>query len=147
MVGSRVTDFYPVGCRFESRWDRHSCFHPFCFQCLTGLFGKLDFRFANSCLDTSALAAAALRRVRLLHPAPLLSDGAKEMIWDDIRTAPRQHMQVSFQHRRQGIVGDCRQMKVDVDSYNDAHKDAQPIQIVFDFTMDLPELEAADEAA
>jgi hypothetical protein len=87
------------------------------------------------------------RRVRLLHPAPLLGGVTKEMIWDDIRTAPRQHMQVSFQHRRQGIVGDCRQMKVDVDSYNDAHNDAEPIQIVFDFTMDLAELEAADEAA
>lgn len=56
-------------------------------------------------------------------------------------------MQISFQNRRRGIVGDCRQMKVDVDSYNDAHPDAEPIQIVFDFTMDLAELEAADEAA
>jgi hypothetical protein len=38
-------------------------------------------------------------------------------------------------------------MKIDVDSYNDAHPGAEPIQIVFDFTMDLAELEAADEAA
>jgi hypothetical protein len=67
------------------------------------------------------------------------------MIWDDIRTAPRDHMQMFFQHRRRGIVGDCRQMKVDVD--NDAHPEAEPIQIVFDLTMDLAELEAADEAA
>ncbi len=87
------------------------------------------------------------RRVRLLHPAPLLTSGGKEMVWDDIRTAPREHMQVSFQHRRHGIVGDCRQMKVDVDSYNDAHPDAEPIQIVFDFAMDLAEIEAAEEAA
>jgi len=28
-----------------------------------------------------------------------------------------------------------------------AHPDAEPVQIVFDFTMDLAELEAADEAA
>jgi hypothetical protein len=69
------------------------------------------------------------------------------MVWDDIRTAPREHMQVSFQHRRQGVVGDCRQMKTDVDSYNDAHAEAEPIVVVFDFTMDLAELEAADEAA
>jgi hypothetical protein len=87
------------------------------------------------------------RRVRLLHPAPLATEGQTEMVWDDIRTAPRDHMQISFQHRRRGIVGDCRQMKVDVDSYNDAHPDAEPIQVVFDFTMDLAELEAADEAA
>lgn len=87
------------------------------------------------------------RRVRLLHPAPLTTEGQTEMVWDDIRTATRDHMQVSFQHRRKGIVGDCRQMKVDVDSYNDAHADAEPIQIVFDFTMDLAELEAADDEA
>jgi hypothetical protein len=55
-------------------------------------------------------------------------------------------MQVSFQQRRQGIVGDCRQFKTDVDSFNDAHPEGQPIQIVFDFTMDLAELEAADAA-
>jgi hypothetical protein len=87
------------------------------------------------------------QRVRLLHPAPLLTSGGKEMVWDDIRTAPREHMQMSFQHRRHGIVGDCRQMKVDVDSYNDAHPDDDAIQIVFDFAMDLAEIEAAEEAA
>ena len=87
------------------------------------------------------------RRVRLLHPAPLFSQGERMIVWDDIRTAARPHMQLSFQNRRHGIVGDCRQFKVDVDSFNDAHPDHEPIQIVFDFTMDLAELEAADEAA
>ncbi len=56
-------------------------------------------------------------------------------------------MQVSFQHRRKGIVGDCRQMKVDLDSYNDSHPDAEPIEMVFDVTMDLAELEAAEDDA
>src|SRR5256886_17694996 len=37
------------------------------------------------------------------------------------RSAPRPHMQMSFQHRCHGIVGDCRQMKIDLDNYNDAH--------------------------
>jgi hypothetical protein len=87
------------------------------------------------------------RRVRVLHPAPLTTSGQTEILWDDIRTAPRNHMQVSFQHRRKGIVGDCRQMKVDVDSYNDSHPEAEAIQIVFDFTMDLAELDAAEDKA
>src|SRR5271154_6644636 len=73
------------------------------------------------------------RRVRLLHPAPLITDGKRDMIWDDIRLAPRPHMQLSFQHRRNGIVGDCRQFKTDADSYNDAHDDQEPIEIVFNF--------------
>jgi hypothetical protein len=87
------------------------------------------------------------RRVRLLHPAPLFADGKKDMIWDDIRTATREHMQLSFQNRRQGIVGDCRQFKADADSYNDTHPGIEPIQVVFNFEQDLAELEAAANAA
>lgn len=88
------------------------------------------------------------RRVRLLHPAATKgATGEQLVLWDDIRTAPRAHMEVSFQQRRQGIVGDCRQFKLDVDSYNDSRPDDEPLQIVFDFTMDIAELEAADEAA
>jgi hypothetical protein len=83
------------------------------------------------------------RRVRLLHPATSYRNGQQMVLWDDIRTAPRKHMQVSFQQRRQGIVGDCRQLKTDVDSYNDAREHEEPIQVVFDFSMDLAELEAA----
>jgi hypothetical protein len=87
------------------------------------------------------------RRVRLLHPAPLLTaSGERMVIWDDIRTATRPHMELSFHTRRQGVVADCRQFKVDVDSYNDAHADTEPIQIVFNFEMDLAELEAAEAA-
>jgi hypothetical protein len=52
-------------------------------------------------------------------------------------------MLMSFQQRRQGIVGDCRQLKIDADSYNSAHPGEPPIQMIFDFDMDLAELEAA----
>lgn len=52
-------------------------------------------------------------------------------------------MKVAFQQRRQQIVGDCKQLKADVDSYNDLDPYAKPIQIVFNFTMDLAEIEAA----
>jgi hypothetical protein len=83
------------------------------------------------------------RRVRVKHPVTIRRGGEQYALWDDIRTAPRSHMQVAFQQRRQAIVGDCRQLKVDADSYNDAHPEAEPINLVFDFTMDLAELEAA----
>ena len=87
------------------------------------------------------------RRVRLLHPATVRRNGEQLVLWDDHRTAPREHMQLSFQQRRKAIVGDCRQLKVDCDSYNDAHAEATPIVMEFDFTMDLAEIEAAEEAA
>ena len=83
------------------------------------------------------------RRVRVKHPATVNVHGAQMVLWDDMRTASRQHMRMSFQQRRQQIVGDCKQLKLDVGSYNDLNSDDEPIQMIFDFTMDLAELEAA----
>jgi hypothetical protein len=51
-------------------------------------------------------------------------------------------MEIAFQQRRQQIVGDCRQLKSDMDSYNQNHNVGKPIQMVFDFTLDLEEIEA-----
>lgn len=84
------------------------------------------------------------RRVRRNHSVNVRRDDTQTVLWDDIRTAPRSHMALSFQQRRTQIVGDCRQLKTDVDSYNDAHADEPPIQLVLDFTRDVAELEAAD---
>jgi hypothetical protein len=86
------------------------------------------------------------RRVRLLHPAIVKRQGELFTEWDDIRTAPRKHMQLSFQQKRKSIVGECRQLKTDVDNFNDTHSDEQPIQMSFDFTMDIAELETATAA-
>lgn len=83
------------------------------------------------------------RRVRAKHPAMVRHHGEQMVLWDDMRTASRAHMKLSFQQRRLQIVGDCRQLKTDVDSYNDHHSRDEPIQMVFDFTNDLAELEAA----
>lgn len=86
------------------------------------------------------------RRVRLYHPARIKKQGELFTEWDDIRSASRSHMQMSFQQHRRKIVGECRQLKTDLDSYNDAHPDEQPMQVSFDFNMDLAELEAASAA-
>jgi hypothetical protein len=51
----------------------------------------------------------------------------------------------AFQQRRMGILGDCRQLKKDVDSYNDNNKYNLTIQMVFDFTEDLLESEQPQE--
>lgn len=83
------------------------------------------------------------RRVRVKHPVTVRRRGKQMVLWDDMRTAPRDHMKLAFQQRRQQIVGDCKQLKADVDSYNDLNSYAQPLQIIFDFTMDLAEIEAA----
>ena len=48
------------------------------------------------------------RVVRAKHVARLERNGEQIALWDDIRTAGRQHMEIAFQQRRQMIVGDCR---------------------------------------
>ncbi len=87
------------------------------------------------------------RTVRAKHAARILKDGEQMTLWEDIRTAKPQHMQIAFQQRRQQIVGDCRQLKTDVDSFNETAKPIKPIQLVLDFTDDVAELEALFEAA
>ena len=82
------------------------------------------------------------RAVRAKHVAQIQKDGDQFMMWADIRTASRDHMAAAFQLRRQQVVGDCRQLKNDVDSFNDNRSPVDPIQMSFDFTLDLIELEA-----
>ena len=47
----------------------------------------------------------------------------------------------SFAQRRQQIVGDCLQLKTDVDVYNDKREPDEPIQVPLDFTLDVAELQ------
>lgn len=79
------------------------------------------------------------RTVRAKHVARVLRGDEQTALWADIRTASREHMQIAFQQRRQQIVGDCRQLKSDCDSYNDNKNPGEPIQLVFDFRNDLEE--------
>ncbi len=76
-----------------------------------------------------------------MHAAKVRRAGEQTVLWADIRTANRKHMELAFKQRRQQIVADCRQLKLDVDSYNLNRSDGQPIQMVWDFTHDLEETE------
>ncbi|MGH7962980.1 MAG: hypothetical protein ACRERD_14305 [Candidatus Binatia bacterium] len=87
------------------------------------------------------------RRVRAKHVARVKRNGQQLYLWDDIRSADRAHMEISFQQRRQQIVGDCLQLKTDVNSYNENGKPTYAIQLVLDFTHDVEERETFDEVA
>ena len=84
------------------------------------------------------------RRVRALHVARVVSrssDGSRDqkMLWDDIRNASRDFMERAFQLRRRQIVGDCKQLKTDVDSFNENRPYEKPIQLLLNFTDDVAE--------
>lgn len=79
------------------------------------------------------------RPVRAKHVARIRKGKVQQYLWADIRNAPRKHMEIAFAQRREQIVGDCRQLKRDVDYYNGLHPKAKPIQQYFDFTDDVAE--------
>jgi hypothetical protein len=83
------------------------------------------------------------RRVRVKHAART----EQGVLWVDIRDKrPDTHdlLEISFQNRRQLIVNDCRQLKKDIDSYNENWNSAEMIQSHFDFNDDLAEFEIAE---
>lgn len=86
------------------------------------------------------------RHVRVKHAVSFMHDGKQLTLWADMRTAPRKHMDLAFRQRRQQILGDCRQLKNDMDSYNKTLNPGDPIQLVFDFSLDLEEIELARAA-
>lgn len=81
------------------------------------------------------------RRVRAKHAVTYHEGSEQYVLWDDIRTAIPKHMELAFQQRRQQILGDCRQLKNDVDSFNENRAPERPIQMIFNFTLDLEEME------
>lgn len=85
------------------------------------------------------------RRVRVKHVAPYGEEGQMLLKWDDMRSASHKHMVTAFAYKRQLIVSDCRQLKLEIDSYNENYNTGRPIQGIFDFTDDLAELEIQSE--
>ena len=113
-----------------------------------GLWEPQPSAFVNQCAELLGRAMREEyivdpqgRTVRAKHVARTEREGKQLMLWADIRTAPREHMEIAFQQRRQQIVGDCRQLKADVESYSENRNPLRPIQMSFDFTVDLEELE------
>lgn len=79
------------------------------------------------------------RRYRAKHAVRTTKAGKQISFWADIDTAPRKHMEKAFAQRRIQIVGDCTQLRLDVDHYNNVNEEAAPIQLVLDFTEDVEE--------
>lgn len=83
------------------------------------------------------------RRYRAKHAATKKQGNKTLSLWADLDdpSAPHDHFVRSFGQRRQQIVGDCLQLKTDVDVYNDKRNPATPIQMPLDFTLDVEELQ------
>ena len=84
------------------------------------------------------------RRVRKKHAFPQsieLPEGNYEQmfLWIDVTDASHEEVEMAFQYGRKLIVGDCKQLKTDVDSYNENNTHGRLIEMSFNFGDDLEE--------
>jgi hypothetical protein len=81
------------------------------------------------------------RRYRVNHAVRVTEDGVQYTFWAIMGFAPHDHMERAFAQRREQIIGDCLQLKTDVDVYNDLNLNSgKPlIQLILDFTEDVAE--------
>jgi hypothetical protein len=86
------------------------------------------------------------RRYRVNHAIRVTKSGVQYTFWAEMGYAPYEHMEKAFGQRRNQIVGDCGQLKTDVDVYNEmTGSEYPPIQMVLDFTDDVAEREALQQ--
>jgi hypothetical protein len=87
------------------------------------------------------------RRYRVNHAVRITKNSVQYCFWASMDFASRAHMEKSFAQRRELIINDCTQLKVDVDAYNELSNTPEPVQLVLDFTEDVEErLVAIDDA-
>lgn len=104
---------------------------------------KMCARDISSAMRDEYHTDAQGRRVRTKHAAkfPGEEPGEGMTLWGDIITSPREFLERAFSQRRSQIVGDCSQLKTDVDSFNDNRAANDPIELLLDFSDDVAELE------
>jgi hypothetical protein len=81
------------------------------------------------------------RRVRMNHAARVNQKGKLVTLWGDMRKAAHSFIETAFRQRRNQIIGDCYQLKQDVDSYNEFYNKGVAIQLPLDFGPDVAEQE------
>jgi hypothetical protein len=86
------------------------------------------------------------RSVRKYYAARVREKGQMVMKWDDLN-AERPFMEIAAANRRNQVLGQCWQLKNDIDSYNERRCPDQPIQMDFNFNVDLEELGQLNDAA
>jgi hypothetical protein len=84
------------------------------------------------------------RKYRVNHAVRVTKSGVQTTFWAIMGFAPREHMQCAFTQRRNQIIGDCFQLKVDVDVYNKLNSDQLPLPLILDFSDDVKEREIWD---
>lgn len=75
-------------------------------------------------------------RVRYYHA---VTRGRQGTLWANLDTGPKDHLFEGFTQRRKQSLGDCRQLRLDIDYCNRKRFVDSPIQMSFNFDADLAE--------
>lgn len=86
------------------------------------------------------------RSVRKYYAASVRENGLPVMKWDDWN-ADRSFIEIAAANRRNQILGQCWQLKNDMDSYSERKCPDSPIQLDFNFNIDLDELSQLNDVA
>jgi len=81
------------------------------------------------------------RRVRMNHAARVKLGSRFVTLWGDMRKATHDFIETAFRQRRNQVIGDCYQLKQDVDSYNEFYNKGEQIALPLDFGPDVAEAE------
>lgn len=73
------------------------------------------------------------RRVRTMHTWR----SEQRNLWDHIATISTPDMALSMSYQRNGVLGTVKQMKIDLDYFNELHPDDPALQVSFNFENDL----------
>ena len=86
------------------------------------------------------------RRYRVNHAVRITKGGVQHTFCGILGFASHEFMEKAFAQRREQIIGDNVQLKIDVDVYNDMNRGKNPeIQLVLDYTEDVAERQKLQE--
>ncbi len=83
------------------------------------------------------------RRHRVNHAVRITKDGVQHTFWGIMGFADHDHMQKAFTQRREQVVGDCLQLQIDVEVYNELNPTKEQFELVLEFADDVAERRAA----
>ena len=96
------------------------------------------------CSGTGSTPDSVGRRYRVNHAVRVTKAGVQTTFWAIMGFAAREHMQRAFTQRRNQIIGDCFQLKVDVVVYNEMNEGQPPLPCILNFEDDVKEREFWD---
>jgi len=86
------------------------------------------------------------RPYRVYHALPVSNSGQLNLfVYVDIDEASRNQMLKSSVNRREQMVSDGYQLTLDLDHWNSANPDQEPILLPMDFKMDIEIRKASDD--